>query len=60
MIRFCAIYTERLFGHTMKFLSFLISDAWLIAEVECPSYLTLYTSRRCLTKWTTISGFARS
>ena len=41
MTRFCAIYTGRLLGHTMKFTSFPISDAWLIAEVECSSYLTL-------------------
>ena len=35
MTGFCAIYTGRLIGHTMKFASFPISDAWLIKVTTC-------------------------
>ena len=35
MTRFCAIYTGRLLGHTMKSTPFPISDAWLIKVATC-------------------------
>ena len=35
MTGFCATYTGRLLGHTMKFASFPISDAWLIKVATC-------------------------
>ena len=35
MTRFCAIYTGKLLGHTMKSVSFPISDAWQIKVATC-------------------------
>ena len=39
MTRFCAIYTGRLLGHTMKSMSFPISDTWLIKVATYVSYI---------------------
>ena len=35
MTGFCVIYRERRLGHTMKFMLFPISDAWLVKVVTC-------------------------